>query len=284
MSKKQTEAFSQFLKALGGCTRSAASGLLKAAAEVGDETLVVGASALLCSFNPHEHGDRPVITASLDALAACRHPAASAALVHAAQNATIGRIKVEAVRRLGSLDLGEEARELLRTLAKEGFKQTQQFANDVVSVEDFRVAALESLGKMKKHTNADVDAVLGTLSEEAAGNRDKTRVFEVAVETLYAIGEACPLDVVLEIAKKFQTPYLRLHILAVCSSQKAPLLRKHASAVAALLCSALDGFRDEQPMRERLLSLATKSASQNGHAERARRKQIMAQASSTKPR
>ena len=134
MHKKKDEAFAQFLKAMGSCLRGVAPGVLKAAADVSDDAFVGAAAAFLCGFEPNQPGNLQVVTREcLDPVAASRTPAAVALLTHVAQSAAIGRVKVEAVRRLGGLRLGGDVRNLLRAIAREGFKPPHQFVNDPVS-------------------------------------------------------------------------------------------------------------------------------------------------------
>jgi hypothetical protein len=251
MPKRKDEAFALLLKAMGSCLRGVAPGVLKAAAHVSEDAFVVAASAFLCSFEPSQPGDPQVIRACLDALAASRHPAAVVVLMHVAQSAVIGRIKVEAIRRLGRVRLSRDAAGLLHTLAKEGFRPPHQFANDAVSTEEFRVAAIEAIGKAAKPDTSDVETIRDILLAEADG-RQETRVFAAAVEAVYAMGEAFPPKTLMEIIGKCHVGLMRLRMLAACSAQGARALRASAPAIASLLCEALSALNNEQALRERL--------------------------------
>ena len=257
MSRKKDEAFAQFLKAMGSCLRGVAPGVLKAAADVGEDAFVAAASAFLCGFEPNQPGDPQVIRACLDALAASRHPAAVAVLTHVAQSAVIGRIKVEAVRRLGGLGLGGDARGLLHAIAKEGFRPPHQFVNDAVSAEEFRVAAIEAIGKAAKPSTSDVETIRDILSAEVDG-RQETRVFATAVEAVHAMGEAFPAKALMAIVGKCHVGLMRLRLLGACSGRTAAALRAHATDMASLLCEALAAFSDEQPLRDRLKALVVR--------------------------
>lgn len=254
MPKRKDEAFSQFLKAMGSCLRGVAPGFLKAAADVSEDALVATASAFLCGFEPHQPGNPLVIRACLDALAESRCAAAIAVLTHVAQNAAIGRIKVEAVRRLGGVYLTEDARGLLHTLAKDGFKPPHQLPNDAADPEEFRVAAVEVLGKAARPSKRDVQTVCDILVKEAEG-RQQTRLFHAAVDAAHAMARAFPVVSLLEIARKCPVGLVCLRVLAATSSQSTSVLKKHAAVIAPLLSGALAEFVDEQPLRDRLTSL-----------------------------
>ena len=260
MRKMKDETLAQFLKAMGSCLQGAAPGVLKAAAAVSEDAFVAAAAAFLCGFEPHQPGNPVAFRACLDALAQSQSPAAIAVLTHVAQNAVIGRIKVEAVRRLALVNLTEDARGLLRTLAKDGCKAPHQFSNDAVNPEEFRVAAVEALGKAAKPSKSDVQTVRDILAKEAEG-RQPTPLFHAAVDAAYAMAKAFPVATLLEITGKCPVGLMRLHIMAACSSQSVNALKKHAGAIAPQLSDALSEFRDEHLLRDRLTDLIMKAVS-----------------------
>ena len=259
MQEKKGEAFAQFVKAMGPCLRGVAPGVLKAVADVSEDAFVAAASAFLCGFEPNQPSDLQVIGSCLDALAASRHPAAVAVLTHVAQSAVIGRVKVEAVRRLGGLKLGADAGDLLRAIAKEGFRPSHQFVNDPVSAEEFRVAAIEAIGKAVKPSAGDVEVIRDILSAEVDGHHE-TRVFATAVEAVHALGKVFPAKTLMEIVAKCHVGLMRLRLLGACSGQPAVALRAHATDIASLLCEALAGLSEEQPLRDRLKALVDRVA------------------------
>jgi hypothetical protein len=258
MSKRNDEKFTQFLKAMGGCLQGVAPGVLKAAADLSEDAFVATAAAFLCAFDPHQPGNPVAFRTCLDALAQSQSPAAIAVLTHVAQNAVIGRIKVEAVQRLAAVNLPEDARGLLRVLAKDGYKAPHQFPGDTVSSEDFRLAAVEALGKAPRSSKNDVQTVCDILAKEAEG-RQPTPLFLAAVDAAYAMAKAFPVPTLLEIARKCPVGLMRLRIMAACSSQSAKAMKKHAGAIAQLLSDALSEFRDDQVLRDRLTELVKKA-------------------------
>jgi HEAT repeat protein len=257
MSRKKDEAFAQFLKAMGSCLRGVAPGVLKAAVDVSEDAFVAAASAFLCGFEPNQPGNIQVIQDCLDRLAQSHCASAIAVLTHVAQNAAIGRTKVEAVRRLAGVNLSEDARGLLHELAKDGFNAPHQLPNSPANPEEFRVAAIEAIGKAAKPSTSDVETIRDILSAEVDG-RQETRVFATAVEAVHAMGEAFPAKALMAIVGKCHVGLMRLRLLGACSGRTAAALRAHATDMASLLCEALAAFSDEPPLRDRLKALVVR--------------------------
>ena len=254
---KSAESLANFISSMKSCAPSDAPSMLQAAAKAGPEVLIATASGLLCGLCPNAPRIPGSVEVPLDSLVSCDHPLAARATFHFAAHAQIGRVRLEAIRRLGPVAHEEGARQFLRKVAKEGASPGASFSNDAISQEDFQVAAVESLGKLK--TAADADAqflvdIIATYIETQKGSG----VVQTAIASLPTLCKPANLGPLLSLAEKCRDPFMKIKILGGCSNLSRNALLEHQKPLIDLFVSGLGQFRDEKPLRERLIPLAKK--------------------------
>lgn len=186
MSQKENTSLIDSLRSLEECEQRNLTRLLKNLEGRDEDILAFAASLLVCAHRRNEH--RPEwLPKAFDILVKSQSPLAFTFLKHAAREALIAGVRVEALKSLKSRELEERTIKLVHEYATTGAPQDKklfQFQSESISDIDFRVAAVNVLSEPESRNQNSVDVVWSVLDETIANQAGQEELYDAAVECL----------------------------------------------------------------------------------------------------
>ncbi|NLX57671.1 MAG: hypothetical protein GXY74_01125 [Phycisphaerae bacterium] len=243
--------------AMGSCEPATCASFAGAVSEVGQEMCVAVSCAMVCSIHPSVPVDASAYETPLDLLASSACPDATDALLHIAEHARNGRVRVAAMMRLGKRKQDKRTRAFLYQVAKEGGQTLTGFRGEPITSDMMQVAALEGMSCMQPPQAADCQAALMAIDEEIEGG-DDSPIFKAGVAAAAATCRPSNLESVIDAAKRCKNHLMGLRLLAACSKLDQKHLAAKAAPIGDFLLQALHQYVDESQLNGRLCELARK--------------------------
>lgn len=223
-------------------------------------TKAIMAASLLSSFDPR--GPNPgldVIVTAMDALAGAPKQLARGLLWQAAEHAANARLRVEALKRFGPFVQPDHV-DAIRRWASEGFAPTQSYQNDQVSNDCTKAAALMALGNLARPGRAEIDIVVGALSQPSGKDKFSRTVFDAAVEAYWKIGDRDSLSgLVAKMQQRWQ-PDLGMALVGLSAKFSKSELKPHAMSINEALRKYAHQWQEPRNVMSRLIEVTKKTA------------------------
>jgi len=260
MARMKPSSMEQFISGLRSFTRSELVRAIQQWSDPNCPSLLVAVCACLCAMEP----DSPRLSNDelgyvLDILTNHGHDSAAVALRSMAESAANGRVRVEAVRRLGRVSDKLDVRALLRKTITKASNQCG-FRGDEVDADDFKQAAAEALGDLSEPCDEDVALLIGVMSSVAGPNND-TPLFRKAAESLRKIARVDDVGHIGELAKKLGATPVALDVLAAASKFAPAVLEAQSEILARSLTDCLRHASAREALGKHLETLARNLAS-----------------------
>lgn len=263
IGKGQKQTFSLTADAFGGFTRDRVQALIAAMPKDRAEAGAAIAATYLSTLEPNgPYPGNEGIVSACDLLARLGTPLAADLLWQAASSARNARIRVEAIRRCGSVAQRAEQRQLLRQWSAEGFGGASFFQNDNISVETVKEAALTSLGDLVAPTPEDIDVIVTGLTPPTNNGREfQPRVFAAAVAAYFKAGEVASFPKIVGLLDgRTWRPEVGLALIALGAKFSATELRPHAEVLRKAMLAHAGTWPADQDQGGRLLTVAERIA------------------------
>lgn len=261
--KGQKQTFSLTADAFGGFTRDRVQAIISAMPKDRAEAGAVIAATYLSTLEPNgPHPGNEGIASACDLLVRLGTPLAADVLWQAASNARNARIRIEAIRRCGSVAERAEQRQLLRQWSAEGFSGASFFQNDSISFETVKEAALTALGDLVAPTPEDIDTLVTGLTPPTGNGREfQPRVFAAAVAAYWKAGDAASFPKIVGLLDgKTWRSEIGLALIALGAKFSAAELRSHADVLRKAVLAHAGTWPTEQEQAGRLLTVAERIA------------------------
>ncbi|MFO8008244.1 MAG: hypothetical protein R6V05_10960 [Candidatus Brocadiia bacterium] len=256
------EAIRGALAELNRCMASEVKKVLESLRGSAHDWAAFAAALLVSSLEPRDRKMR-WFDAALKLLASSRSSAALAFLEHAAQNASIGAVRLEALKALKGHELTDEGAETVHAYAAEGLPEQEKLEvldDKRPKPEHFQIAALGVLTSEAARTSESLDVVWRVLGDQLDAAVASQDIYDATLACLYEIAEPEMVRRCLETLESVTQPQLKLDVLAVIGPVDKKAIESDRERIREELLAGLQGCGNEYELRDGLLAVVRKLA------------------------